>query len=74
MPKPARDPQDIEIIKEKILDVALGILYDQGFSSLSMRKIALGTKMIDPPVVLRAQRTIDEGIEAGVLDENWKEE
>ncbi len=45
MPKPARNPGDIEIIKEKILDVALDILFDQGFSNLSMRKIALGTKM-----------------------------
>lgn len=45
MPKPARDPSDIERIKQKILDAALCILSDQGFSSLSMRKIALATKM-----------------------------
>ncbi|MCP4722719.1 MAG: TetR/AcrR family transcriptional regulator [Desulfobacteraceae bacterium] len=45
MPKPARAPGDVEAIKEKILDAALDILFDQGFSSLSMRKIALGTKM-----------------------------
>ncbi len=45
MPKSARPPGDVELIKEKILDAALDILFDQGFSSLSMRKIALGTKM-----------------------------
>ena len=45
MPKPARNPEQIEIIKKKILDIALVILSEQGFSSLSMRKIAQGTKM-----------------------------
>ena len=45
MPKSARDHGEVELIKEKILDTALDILFDQGFSSLSMRKIALGTKM-----------------------------
>lgn len=34
--------------------------------------ISLGTKMIDAPVVKRAQRTIDLAISLGKLDVNWK--
>jgi citrate lyase subunit beta/citryl-CoA lyase len=36
--------------------------------------VALGTKMIDPPVVLRAQRTITLAVRLGLISENWKEE
>lgn len=35
--------------------------------------VSLGSKMIDPPVVARAIRTIDAALEAGILAENWKE-
>ncbi len=35
--------------------------------------ISLGTKMIDPPVVKRAETTIKFAIELGILDENWIE-
>jgi len=40
MPKAARSPEDIESIKERILDVALSIINDQGFEHFSMRKLA----------------------------------
>lgn len=33
--------------------------------------VSLGSKMIDPPVVKRAQRTIDLAIKAGKLKEKW---
>jgi citrate lyase subunit beta/citryl-CoA lyase len=36
--------------------------------------VSLGTKMIDPPVVKRAQRTIDTAIKTGKLNPNWREE
>ncbi len=36
--------------------------------------VSLGTKMIDPPVVKRAQRTIDLAIGMGKLSQNWMEE
>jgi citrate lyase subunit beta / citryl-CoA lyase len=36
--------------------------------------VALGSKMIDPPVVKRAARTIDIAVKAGLLPENWKED
>ena len=34
--------------------------------------VALGSKMIDPPVVKRSQKTIDLALEAGMLPKNWK--
>jgi citrate lyase subunit beta/citryl-CoA lyase len=36
--------------------------------------VSLGTKMIDPPVVKRAQRTIDIAVKMGKLNQNWREE
>ena len=36
--------------------------------------VALGSKMIDPPVVKRAQRTITIARKCGLLAENWREE
>ncbi len=36
--------------------------------------VSLGTKMIDPPVVKRAQRTIDLATGMGKLSQNWMEE
>jgi len=36
--------------------------------------VSLGTKMIDPPVVKRAQHTIDMAIKTGKLNINWRSE
>lgn len=36
--------------------------------------VALGSKMIDPPVVKRAQRTIDLAILNNIIHKNWKTE
>ncbi|MFN2313617.1 MAG: CoA ester lyase, partial [Bacteroidales bacterium] len=35
--------------------------------------VALGTKMIDPPVVARAEKTITLAVRLGLLAENWAE-
>jgi len=35
--------------------------------------VALGSKMIDPPVVKRAQKTINLAIELSILEKNWYE-
>jgi citrate lyase subunit beta/citryl-CoA lyase len=35
---------------------------------------ALGSKMIDPPVVARAQKIIDLAISLGLLSGNWMNE
>lgn len=36
--------------------------------------VALGTKMIDQPVVLRAEKTIDLAVRLGLLDADWMRE
>lgn len=36
--------------------------------------VALGSKMIDPPVVKRAQKTIDLAILNNILDKNWRKQ
>ncbi len=36
--------------------------------------VSLGTKMIDPPVVKRAEKTIHLAINLGLISENWREE
>jgi citrate lyase subunit beta/citryl-CoA lyase len=33
--------------------------------------VALGTKMIDPPVVARAQKTLDLAVRLGLLNADW---
>jgi len=35
--------------------------------------VALGTKMIDLPVVKRAQRTIDLALSMNLIDKNWRD-
>ena len=40
MPKAARSQEDIELIREKILDAALTIISEHGFNFFSMRKLA----------------------------------
>ncbi len=36
--------------------------------------VSLGTKMIDPPVVKRAERTIELAVSLGIIGENWYEQ
>jgi len=43
-------------------------------TSQGLGVVSLGSKMIDPPVVKRAQRTIDLAIRSGKLSEKWKGE
>ena len=45
MPTKQKSTDDNENVREKILDAALEILYEEGFAGLSMRKIALRAKM-----------------------------
>lgn len=74
-------PRQIKVIHEAFapsedeIEKAKGIVkaFDQA-TSLGLGVVALGSKMIDPPVVKRAQRTIDLALKAGMLSENWKEE
>ncbi|GAK59778.1 HpcH/HpaI aldolase [Candidatus Vecturithrix granuli] len=60
-------PNDQEIEKAKKIVRA----FDEA-SAKGLGVVSLGSKMIDPPVVKRAQRTIALAINAGKLAENWK--
>ncbi|MCK4295051.1 MAG: citrate lyase ACP, partial [Candidatus Marinimicrobia bacterium] len=62
-------PNDGEIEKAKKIVIAF---YDAAEKGLGV--ISLGSKMIDPPVLKRAQRTIEMAIEVGKLSKNWRDE
>lgn len=60
-------PDDAEIEKAKKIVNAFHIATEKGLGVVS-----LGSKMIDPPVVKRAQTTIDMAIDVGKLDQDWR--
>jgi len=60
-------PSQSEIDKAKKIVIAFEDAQAKGLGVVS-----LGSKMIDPPVVKRAQHTVKLAIATGVLEENWK--
>jgi len=60
---------------EKDLDKAKKIVlaFDEA-QKLGLGVVALGSKMIDPPVVKRALRMIDLAVKSGLLSERWMED
>lgn len=62
-------PDDTEIDKAKKIVTAFE---EAGRRGLSV--VAIGTKMIDPPVVARARKTINLAVRLRLLPENWMEE
>lgn len=60
-------PTQKEIEKAKTIVSAFIKAEEQGLGV-----VALGSKMIDPPVVKRAQKIVDIAIETGKLDKNWR--
>lgn len=62
-------PDDGEIEKAKKIVTAFYEAEEKGLGV-----VALGSKMIDPPVVKRAQKTISMAIDAGKLMENWRDD
>ena len=42
-------------------------------TSKGLGVVSLGSKMIDPPVVKRAERVVMLGLELGMLDKNWRD-
>ena len=57
-----------EIENAKKIMLAFADATDKGLGVVS-----LGTKMIDAPVVKRAQRVIDLAIALGKLDKDWRD-
>ena len=62
-------PQEAEIEKAKKIVNAFIIATQKGLGVVS-----LGSKMIDPPVVKRAQKSVNLAISLGILKKNWREE
>lgn len=62
-------PDEQEIEKAKKIVHAFNEAISKGIGVVS-----LGTKMIDPPVVKRAQKVIDLAVSMGKLPENWHDE
>lgn len=61
-------PDEEEIEKAKKIVIAFKEAQQKGLGV-----VALGSKMIDPPVVKRAQKTIDLAIELSIIENNWYE-
>jgi citrate lyase subunit beta/citryl-CoA lyase len=61
-------PAPEEIDKAKKIVFAFHKAEEQGLGV-----VALGTKMIDPPVVKRALNTINLAVKMNKLEENWRE-
>ncbi len=62
-------PTPDEIEKAKKIVIAFSDAQAKGLGVVS-----LGTKMIDPPVVARAEKTINLAVKLGLLPEKWAEE
>ena len=60
----APEPEDIEKAKQVVLAA-------QEAKKQGLGVVAIGTKMIDPPVVKRHLKTISLAIKLGLLDEGW---
>jgi len=59
-------PDQSEIDKSKKIVMAFETARQQGLGV-----VALGSKMIDPPVVARAQKTIDLAVRLGLISPEW---
>lgn len=62
-------PETDEIEKSKKIVIA----YEDALSK-GLGVVALGSKMIDPPVVTRALRTIDLAVKLGIIEPGWRDE
>jgi len=62
-------PNDAQIEMAKKIVNAFHVASEKGLGVVS-----LGTKMIDPPVVKRAQTTIEMAIDVGKLSSNWRDD
>jgi len=63
----APDQPEIEKAK-KIVDAFLKA------NEKGLGVVSLGSKMIDAPVVKRAQKTVDLAISLGLLEKNWRKD
>ena len=62
-------PTDAEVERACAIVRAFRVAEEQGLGVVS-----LGSKMIDPPVVKRAQKTVEQALEGGLLGAGWLDE
>jgi citrate lyase subunit beta/citryl-CoA lyase len=62
-------PSEAEIDKARQIVLAF-----EDAQTKDLGVVSLGSKMIDPPVVKRAQRTVDMAVRSGKLRESWRQE
>jgi citrate lyase subunit beta/citryl-CoA lyase len=74
-------PRQIQVIKrgfapdsKEIEKAKLIILAFEEAKAKGLGVVALGSKMIDPPVVARAQRLVNQAMALGLLSEKWMDE
>jgi citrate lyase subunit beta / citryl-CoA lyase len=74
-------PRQVPVIKqgfapsaEEIEKAAKVVLAFRAATQAGLGVVSLGTKMIDPPVVARAEKTILLAVKLGLIPENWSEE
>jgi citrate lyase subunit beta/citryl-CoA lyase len=72
-------PRQIRVIheafaptEEEIDKAAAVVLAFDEAQAKGLGVVSLGTKMIDPPVVKRAERTVDLALATGLMPEDWK--
>jgi citrate lyase subunit beta/citryl-CoA lyase len=61
-------PEQEEIEKAKKVVYAFYVAEERGLGVVS-----IGTKMIDPPVVKRAEKIIKLAIDLNIIDKNWRD-
>ncbi|MBN1297701.1 HpcH/HpaI aldolase/citrate lyase family protein, partial [bacterium] len=61
-------PTESEITKARKIVLAF-----EAAEKVGQGVVSLGTKMIDPPVVKRALRTVVLAVRSGILAETWRE-
>jgi citrate lyase subunit beta/citryl-CoA lyase len=73
-------PRQIQVIHESFapeeseMEKAMKIVVAfRDAESRGLGVVSLGSKMIDPPVVIRAMKVIDLSVRMGLLPENWEE-
>jgi citrate lyase subunit beta / citryl-CoA lyase len=72
-------PRQVQVVheafaptKEEIEKAKKVVLAYEDAESKGLGVVSLGTKMIDAPVVKRAQKTIELAIQNNLLDKNWR--
>jgi len=73
-------PRQVPVIKDSFKpdDEELGkamkiVLAAEEATKAGLGVISLGSKMIDPPVVKRAERTLNLALNLKIIDKNWRD-